>query len=256
MSDFFYNIPQKEINIRQYKGKSPMFFRKFNMMAGVFTADYIYCRNLVPKAISHILELSPGRTLVAIHCMQYIHSDVGPYNEISISIGINPNGSYSLPSIIGAMLTNSYHAYIVQLPVTTEVAYFGGIDYFNFPKSIADISFKEDDIRRTCTLKDKNSGVPIFSFSGKKIISNNNNHRFKIMTLNSYPIMDDKVTHAKIVVNKINCSERFFMPYAQVVYGNGNIADQLKDMKLGMLLQYFYAPECESILYLPKIYKP
>lgn len=253
MNHFFDHIEQREITIRQYKGKSPMFFRKLNMMAGVFTADYSYCRSIVPKAISHILQFTPGRALVAIHCMEYIHSDVGPYNEISISVGINPSKYFSTAAILKAMLTNTYHAYIVNLPVTTEVAYFGGIDYFNFPKSIANIQFSEDKDIRTCILNNKDSGAFIFSFTGKKLIDNRKSHHKLI--LNSYPIINEKLMHSRIVVNRIKCSERFLLPHARLTYGIGDISEQLKNMKLGMLLQYLYAPQCESILYLPNIFK-
>jgi hypothetical protein len=42
------------------------------------------------------------------------------------------------------------HAYIQHLPVCTEVALRGGVDFYNFPKFLADIEFQDDRDQRTC----------------------------------------------------------------------------------------------------------
>src|ERR1035437_5884139 len=170
MPKFFSGIEQEDIAIRQYAGKSPMFFRNFQLMAGVYTSDLAVCKSLVPNSKYHVLQILPGRALIGIHCMEYLDSDVGPYNEVSISVGIAPKQTLFSPvNILKSAITQNFHAYILQLPVTTEVAYFGGVDYFNYPKFVAKIDFEERDGCRVCTLSESGTGKMILTFEGKKI---------------------------------------------------------------------------------------
>jgi hypothetical protein len=251
MNDFFSGIKQEEISIRQYVGRSPMFFRKFQMMAGVYTADMAACKALMPNSDFNILQILPGRCLIGIHCMEYYATDVGPYNEVSISLGIAPDPTlFSAPSIVRSALTQNFHAYILQLPVTTEVAYFGGVDYFNYPKFVADIAFEERDGYRICKLSEQGSGRMIMEFEGQKIGTKRMD--CKTMTLNSYPIMDGKMVHARMCVNTLQKGEKFFGSYGKVKIGSGNVADMLRKLNLGKEISYLYAPECRSVMYLPK----
>jgi hypothetical protein len=252
MKDFFSrNRRKKEIPIRQYVGRSPMFFKKFQLMAGVYTADIAACKAFMPNSDFNILQIMPGRCLIGIHCMEYYATDVGPYNEVSISVGIAPRPTFfSAWGIVKSALTQNFHAHILQLPVTTEVAYFGGVDYFNYPKFVADISFEERDGSRICTLSEQGSGKMIMEFEGRKIGTKRSD--LKTITLNSYPIMNGKMVHAKMCVNTLEMGERFFGSHGKVKIGSGDIADMLLKLNLGKEISYLYAPECQSVMYLPK----
>ncbi len=254
MKNFFSGIEQEEIPIRQYVGKSPMFFRKFQLMAGIYTADLAACKKLMPGSHAHMLQVLPGRCLIGIHCMEYYATDVGPYNEVSISVGISPKQPlFSFPSIIRSALTQNFHAFILQLPVTTEVAYFGGVDYFNYPKFVANIEFEEQQDKRICRLSEQGSNNLILEFEGKKIATKRTgNGKFKTMTLNSYPIMDGKMVHAQMCVNTLEMGERFFGSCGKVKIGSGDVADMLSKLDLGKEISYIHAPECRSVMYLPK----
>ncbi len=256
MSNFFTEIAQEDITIRQYSGKSPMFFRKFQLMAGVYTADYASCKALVPNDQFHVLQIIPRRGLIGIHCMEYMDSDVGPYNEVSISVGITPRKTlFSAASILKSAITQNFHAYILQLPVTTEVAYFGGVDYFNYPKFIANIEFEERNGKRVCRLSESGSNKMIISFEGKMIKTKKAdplNNSFQTMTLNSYPVMGGEMVHARMRVNTIEKGESFLGAHGKLTIGEGEIAEMLRKLDMGMQISYQYAPECESVMYLPQ----
>lgn len=256
MANFFSGITQKDIAIRQYAGKSPMFFRRFRLMAGVYTADYAACKACIPNDKFHVLQVLPGRALIGIHCMEYLDSDVGPYNEISVSVGIAPKRtSFSAASIVKSTLTLNFHAYILALPVTTEIAYFGGVDHFNYPKFIANINFEEHNGQRVCVLSDLESGNMIMTFKGKMIRTkkvNSKKNRFDTMTLNSYPVMNGETVHARMHVNMIEKGENYLTANGKLSIGDGNIADMLRMLDLGQQINYQYMPMCESIMYLPQ----
>jgi len=255
MSSFFSGIAQEDIAIRQYAGKSPMFFRKFKLMAGIYTADYDACKALMPNDNYQVLQILPGRALIGVHCMEYLDTDVGPYNEVSISVGIAPKQTlFSAMDILKSALTQEFHAFIVQLPVTTEVAYFGGVDYFNYPKFVANIDFEEHDGQRICKLSEKDSGKAILTFEGKIIRTktNTDKNNFHIMTLNSYPVMNGKTVHARMRVNMMEKGESYMGNNGKLVIGEAGFAGMLKKLNPGKQINYLYAPECESVMFLPQ----
>jgi hypothetical protein len=57
--------------------------------------------------------------------------------------------------------------YIYHLPVTTEIALRGGIDYYNYPKFLADILFTDTDEHVTCDLFREEEHI--LTISGEKI---------------------------------------------------------------------------------------
>jgi hypothetical protein len=253
-SPFFSGYNQEEVAIRNYKGKSPMFFRDSNVMGALFTADLAAIRRALPDPSYRPIRIYPGRGLVAIHCLQHKDTDIGPYNELSLSIAIRPRRSLSpfasLRAILKSLWTRSYHAYVKQLPVTTEVAFFGGVDFFNYPKYIADITFEESGTRRVCTLRERGNRDLILEFTGRKIGTSAAGGRMRILTLNTYPWMKLRTVHASMILN-LKESRTSYLRRPSIRFGLHPRAEVFKNLGLGMPLQYFYAPSCEAVLFKP-----
>jgi hypothetical protein len=251
-ASFFAGIAQEEVVTRQFKGKLPLFFRDVSMMGAVFTADFAQILRILPDASLRPVKIFPGRGLVSIGCMQYKDSDIGPYNEVALSIVLQPFVPWK----------QDYHAYIADLPVTTEVALYGGVDFFNYPKYLADISFKEEGGRRICALRDKKDGESILEFSGANPHPNplprgrgKGEGELNIMTLNSYPKMNGQLIHAKMLINVEEGASKFLRGPVDLRLGGHPKAELFKKLKLGRLLQYSYAPKCEAILFKPSPYQ-
>lgn len=256
-SPFFAGIPQEALQIRQYAAKAPMFFRDLGAMGGIFTADLSYSTSLVPTPLHHPLAIFPGRAVVAVHCLEYRHSDVGPYNEVSLSVAI----AYGRKPILGAAklawaaLTGSFHAYIVQLPVTTHVALVGGIDVFNFPKYLADISFEETDSHRICTVRDTETHELILKIAGAKIrtcdFPQEDLRHLKTLTLNSYPCKDGSTLEARVTMNVKKGRMLYARRRMELTIGSHPQAEMWRKLDIGRQLSYVYAPSAEGILFRP-----
>jgi hypothetical protein len=90
----------------------------------------------------------PGLGVVVVMCLEYRDTDIGPYDEVAIAIGLNE--PWFLPNLPGrASLADhrhrQLHGWIHHLPVTTEAARAEGVELFNFPKFIAAIEFDQSD---------------------------------------------------------------------------------------------------------------
>ncbi|MEK7859362.1 MAG: acetoacetate decarboxylase family protein [Elusimicrobiota bacterium] len=250
---FFDGYSQEAVSIRGAAGKSPMFFRDLNMMGGVFWADVSKARAALPKAFDP-LRVPLRRALIAVHCMEYKDSDIGPYNEVSLSIAVR-QGWLPLPSFYQAarsLRSQVFHAYVKALPVTTETALYGGLDFFNYPKYLADISFRETSAHRVCTLRDKESLDVILEFTGRRIATwscpADEENR---LTLFTYPEIDGRPHRAKLLLNQLERGEKYLRG-AGLRLGPHPRAEVFKSLSIGRLAQYLYAPRCQGVLFAPE----
>ncbi|RMF14818.1 MAG: hypothetical protein D6761_08810 [Candidatus Dadabacteria bacterium] len=76
------------------------------------------------------VSLPGGRPLWGIGCYNYRRTSIGPYNEVGVALLARREGGRGLT--VPA-------SYVVDLPVTTEIACAGGRDIYGFPKFVTDI---------------------------------------------------------------------------------------------------------------------
>ena len=254
---FFSGTPQKDIKIRQFSAKSPVFYPNLEFMLGVFSGDLKAIRDFLPNSNYQPIRLSPHRGLVAIHCFEYKDSDVGPYNEISLSFPIQYGRPTYFPTqaaLVKSILTDQYHAYVKELPVSTEISLYGGLDYFNYPKYLADITFRESAHHRVCTLRDPQTLDLIFEFEGRKLQTSGAQPR--TMTLNSYPEKDGQAWRARVAMN-IFASSTSYLPaplsLCSTRLGEHSRSTPFEKLKLGSPLMYLYVPQAEAILFEPEL---
>ena len=255
-SPFFSRYPQTDIGIRQYRGKSPMFFPNVHIMGAAFATGVALVREALPDRHYEPLEILPGKALVAIHCMEYLDTDIGPYNEVSLSIPLRV-GRSALPSpllLLRSVLPRSYHAYIKELPVNTEVALYGGLDIFNYPKYRADISFRETAAHRVCTVRDRDSLDLVLEFEGAKIRTREKSGTDAVMTLNTYPRKENRTYRARMLLNQRERGDSFMPGAVSLRLGASARAEPFRRLSLGRPLHYFFAPRCEAALFMPDVF--
>lgn len=265
---FFRGVAQEEIPIRQYRGWSPLFFTRASMMGAVFTAKLSAVQSLMPTNQHRPLRVGPRRALVAIHCFEYQESQIGPYSEVVLSIPVHCGaGPAAGPlRLARSALTGEFHSYVFQLPVDSEVALFGGLDYFNVPKYMTRIESERDNERRTCRVSDLETGDLIFEFSGPRLVTKRHaqSHRtrqtrptrhdageLKTLSMHTYPVIDGKVRKATGTINLVQEAAQFMPRDVELELGNHPRATQIRGLELGRAIQYAYVPDCQMILSLP-----
>lgn len=250
-SPFFAGYSQTPLSVRQFAAKSPLFYPKLNFMAGIFSADVEAIRSLLPDSSMKPLRITKGRALAAIHCLEYEECDIGPYNELSLSFPIQV-GRRKLPSfaeILRSILLGKFHAYVQDLPVTTEVALYGGLDFFNFPKYLADLTFRETAMHRICTLRDLESHQLILEIDGRKIPTIHHGRRAELTT---YPVKDGHTLRATVKMNWQRYGLSLLSSACSIRTGPDPRAELYQGLRLGGPLAYLYVPRAEGILFLPE----
>jgi hypothetical protein len=124
------------------------------MFTVMLPANWLKLRALLPDPRFMPAQILPGVGAIGLTAFEYYDTDIGPYNEFSISIALNAPYYAPIPgyNILRQYADRVFNIYIIRLPVTTEIALRGGVDYYNFPKFIAGIKFDDVAGRITCDL--------------------------------------------------------------------------------------------------------
>jgi hypothetical protein len=248
-ASFFDGYRQKPVSIRGVPGKSPMFFRDFSMM--VFLADLSKTRAVLPgPAWKPLRPPLLRRALVAVHCMEYKDTDIGPYNEVSVSVALK-GSRLPLVSLLQSA-AGRYSAYIHSLPVSTQTAVHGGIDFFNYPKYLADIVFRDTGAHRICTLRDKETGELIMELEGRRPATWSPAARDENrMVLDTYPAIKGRRHRARMLINRLE-SASMLLRGANLRLGAHARSEDFKALGLGRVAEYQYAPRCQGVLFEPE----
>lgn len=250
-SPFFEGVKQVDFSIGGEPGKSPCFYYDASSMTAMFPARLSALRALMPDPRYVPARFAPGLGIVAISCLEYRETDIGPYNELGIAVALNaPGDRANLPgrALWRATRSGQLHAYIQHLPVTTEVALRGGVDFYNFPKFLADIEFADHDDQRACRLAE-----------GREHIVTLRGHRIpapKTATIQQFchSWMDGQPQTAEFKVHRHEVGTRVRPGAAVLELGDRHpIARELDRLLVSRQpLRYEYAPSFEAILYQPE----
>lgn len=156
-SPFFEGINQVELTSAGHTLRLPVFYYDGRAVTAVFPARLAGLRRLLPDSRFVPARLAPGVGLVGITAFEYADTDIGAYNELAISIVLH-DAPY-LPNLPGLALARSLrtrrlHAYVQHLPVTTELAWWGGRAFYNYPKFVAGIEISDRGGELRCLLSE------------------------------------------------------------------------------------------------------
>lgn len=169
-SPFFEGVEQVDATLIGEPARLPIFYYDGTAQTAVFPAKLGALRKWLPDPRFVPARLAPGLGAVGVSCFEYRDTDIGPYNELAITVVLNnPPFAANLPgrALLSGLRSKQLHAWVQHLPVTTEIARVGGVDLYNYPKFIASIDFEERGPRRTCRLGE--GGEHILTIDGPQI---------------------------------------------------------------------------------------
>lgn len=250
-SPFFDGVTQSKVTIAGQPVKMPIFYYDGTATQAVFVARLGALRRLMPDPRFCPARLAPGLGAVAVTCFEYRDTDIGPYNELAISVVLNE--PWVLPNLPGLALASSLrrrqlHAWVHHLPVTTEIARAGGVDFYNYPKFIAGIDFRESEGRRACRLSE--GAEHILTLSGERIRT----PRSEQLQLFSHLWMDRQPQGSEFKINAVQMGVSVRPGAASLALGERHpIARELAAViAWSRPVHYQYMARFEGILYGPE----
>jgi len=223
----------------------PVRYRHTRAIVGHFTAPIANVRKLLPTPYLTPTLFLPGKAIVSVAAMEYTEiSDVEAYNEVSIMIPVQYRPAINFPGL--PLLFHNWFGtfgfYILHLPVTTQEACEFGIEFWGYPKFVADISFEETSNSRTCRLA--TGGDEILSLSVPKSAVKRCRKSYY-----TYTVQEGKLLRTRVDTDEKSTTKRL-LRRASLSFGTHNIGKELASLNLGnQSVEYSYAPEANSVLY-------
>lgn len=240
--DFFEGIKQSKVKLGSYNINIPLFYRDLMNIDVYMLASLDKIVTLLPSKRMHPFRVTPWQGIISISAFEYRDNDLGPYNEVSIGVPFfldRPS-----PVLMGILRRPPEvpMIYILNLPVTTEIARETGVEGANFPKFLADISFENGSQWINCTVEA--DGKNILNLSGRKM-DLKHSQRQRV-----YPITLYKNHLLRLEFNLSECEAGFSKKQSDVrlELGNHPVGLKLSELNLGRVLAYQYCPVRQAVL--------
>jgi hypothetical protein len=250
-SPFFEGVCQVELTYAGKTSAMPVFYYEGSAMTALFAARLRALRRLLPDPRFVPARLAPGLGVVGVSAFEYRDTDLGPYNELAISVVLDdPSHVWNAPgrALARGLRHRQVHAYVHHLPVTTEIARVGGVDFYGYPKFIAAIDFAEEDGRTSCRLAE--GDTHILTLRGERITA----RRRQEMQFFSHLWMDRQPQSSEFKLNARELGMTSRLGAAELELGDAKhpIASELARLLVGRrAFHYQRIPSFEGILYGP-----
>jgi hypothetical protein len=180
--------------------------------------------------------------VTVIACFEYRDCDAGPYNEISIAFPFTLDNPAPILTGLLKHIAAGPMVYIHKLPVTTEIARQFGLDFYNFPKFIANIDFMRNNGWIHCHLSEGKR--TILSLSTKMLpVKPSGRWRFDCISTR-----DDRILRSEVTVNVQKQVISRNPGNVRLELGDHEISETLRKLKLGRMVHFQYMPSCQTIL--------
>ncbi len=242
-----FNIPKASFKKKDFK--LPVFYYDNSSFTAIYTASTKKVLPFLPDRAMHPAELRPGRCLVAFTAFEYRKTDIDPYNEFSIAV-ILSYGKRALPglSLLGQVRRNCFDAWVWHLPVTTEIARYGGVELYGYPKILAKIGITRGRDAAECVLAEKKEHiltlrVPVPATKPGRV------SRYR-----TYPVREGVTLCGNVCTLHHQYAESMNTKGVSLSLGTGHrICRELGSVDLSeKALMYQYSPLNESILFGPR----
>jgi hypothetical protein len=239
---FFEEIEQTEVPFGERSIRVPVFYYDTMRLDALFLASRERLEALMPSPRMHPLRVTPWQGIVAISAMEFRDSDIGPYNEVSISVPFTMDDPSPLFTGILRKGAKEPNLYIHQLPVTTEIARAAGVDFAGYPKFIGKIGFEKQGEWVSCHLSEDTQ--PILAFAGRRLETQKApRSRVNLFTVRNGRILRSiKVTSERLHARSKDRSN------VKLELGDHPIAEELRGLGMGRLMVYQYTPQSQTIL--------
>ena len=241
-SEFFSEIEHPEVPWRTYQLHVPVFYYDFMLMSVAYLVPTERVKAVLPSSRLHPYRITPWHSMVSITAYMYRDCDLGPYNEVGISIPVTLDKP--TPLFAGSLrkLPDEPMSYVTHLPVTTEIARVVGAEFAGYPKFVAPIEFTDEGDWVRCDLHADDQHV--LTLRGRKL------DLFRAPRLRTYPLTHRRgyILRSELIGSEREMGESRNGEDAQLELGEHPIAQELRDLKLGRVMAYYFCPHMQGIL--------
>lgn len=239
---FYEQIDHPQVEYQGHPFYMPVFYYDVTAIFVAFLTPLDKVRALLPSPRMIPLRATPWHAVTVIGCFEYRDCDAGPYNEVGITFPFTLDRPARILTGLLHNIAQGPMAYVYKLPVTTEIARQFGLDFYNFPKFLANIEFRRESGWIHCDLSE--GGHTIFNLSVKSLPQKPADRwRFDCFSKRGKRILRSEVTInvRKQVISRNPANVKFEL-------GDHVLAQELRNLNPGRMVHLQYIPACQTIL--------
>ncbi len=166
----FFDVPQ--VTLKTSAGEAPFPILYYDATALLL---FYWCDPEPARALLEGTGLAPirffnGKALAGMGWYEYRKTDIGPYNEVGLAVAAAPEGRLPRLPLLQFLRRSASRAlgfYIIDLPVTTDIACAAGREMWGYPKFVTRIPIDIHDGEVSAAVHHPESGEPIVRLSGR-----------------------------------------------------------------------------------------
>lgn len=169
--DPFFQYPLSSVGTSQGKVDLPILYYDNSNLIAMFWVDHGVAQALVGPHGLAAIRFAGGKALVALGFYEYRQTAIGPYNEVGVAIAALPVGmqapAFPLLSLFYGLDRPRAGFYVIDLPVTTQVACSAGREIWGYPKFVTAIDFALDGRQFSGAVANPDGTGKLFTLSGR-----------------------------------------------------------------------------------------
>ena len=249
--DFFRALPKTEVRSAVGPTRTPNFYYAMSKAQITYLAPAKALRSRLPGELDP-LQIAPGLGLFSVVFFRYDVCDIDFYTEATVGIVVRParHGGLGGADFLSALSNDSMHAYVLSLPVNTEIAQVRGHDGYGFPKWTTEIDVEIDDRKTIARVANGDGGTDIAlevtTPKQKRVPSGTS-----VSTLTSYTRLGGGWNATLSQTNTLAAGSTLLPRHLPLELGSGRLSDDVRSLKPIKPLRLDVVSECQNALHLP-----
>ncbi|MFV0458938.1 MAG: acetoacetate decarboxylase family protein [Actinomycetales bacterium] len=249
--DFFRSLPKTEAQSSIGPTRTPNFYYSMSKAQLTYLAPASALRRRLPAQLDP-MPFAPGIGVFSVVFFRYDVCDIDYYTEAAVGIAVRPahHGRLGAADLFSSLANDSAHAYVLSLPVNTEIAQVRGHDGYGFPKWVTDLEVEIDDRRATGRVANDEGGTDL-RMRGATPRQQHFPSGRRVSTLNSYTRLSGGWNVTLSQTNILSAGGRLLPRGVSLELGTGRLSDDVRSLGPARLLRFDVVTECQNALHLP-----
>lgn len=249
--DLFRTLTKTRVDSPIGETLTPNFYYRNSTARVAFLAKSSAARTRLPAELDP-LEVVPGVALGFVMFFRYDVADIDFYTEAAVGVAVRParHGKVGVADLVTGLGNNHLHAYVLSLPVNTDIAQVRGHDGYGFPKWRTDIDVNIDD-RRVSAQVFNDNGTNDISLSASTPKQKRYRSGEKVGSLTSYTQIGENWHSTLTQTNVLSGGVTMFPRGIDLTLGSGRVSDDVRSLEFIRPMQLDVATESQIALHMP-----
>jgi hypothetical protein len=168
-STAFFEVPRESVSTTSGAVDLPILYYRLDALYAFWTVDASVADELLTGTGLRAVRGPRARALFGLAFYDYHDTTIGPYHEVGTALAVHPGATAPLLSWLDLLVPARRRRlgfYILDLPVSTEVACAAGRELWGYPKFVTDLPFSVTARTASCAVADPAGGPPLVSLEG------------------------------------------------------------------------------------------